>query len=77
MVRTGTYKYNNISSTKRVNHVKTFKNTPNIFKMYAADTLKTCIGTDYIFFTYPQKYTITGEPLAKQINCENTGNILG
>ena len=38
MTRTGTYKYNTTSSTKRVNHVTTFKNTSNMFKIDTADT---------------------------------------
>ena len=48
MARTGKHKYNTRSSTKRVNHVTTFKNTPNMFKMDVIDALKTQIGTDYI-----------------------------
>ena len=43
--RTGTHKYNTRSSTKRANHVTTFKNTPNMFKMDAAEKIKTHIGT--------------------------------
>ena len=34
---TGTHKYNTGSSTKRVNHVTTFKNASNMFKMDAAE----------------------------------------
>ena len=33
--RTGTQKYNIWSITKRVNHVTTFKNAPNMFRMDA------------------------------------------
>ena len=54
MTRTGTHKYNTRSSTKRVKHVTTFKNTPNIFKLDAADTLETHIDTDYIFAQTPK-----------------------
>ena len=32
MARIGTHKYNTRSSTKRVNNVTTFKNTPNMLK---------------------------------------------
>ena len=32
---TGTHKYNTRSSTKRITHVKTLKNAPNMFKMDA------------------------------------------
>ena len=74
---TVTHKYNNISSAKRVNHVTTFKNTPNMFKIDTADILKTHIGTYYIARTYPKKYTITVEPLANHINCETNGEIIG
>ena len=35
--RTGTHKYKTRSSTKRVNHVTTFKNSPNMFKIDAAE----------------------------------------
>ena len=51
--RTATHKYNTRSSTKRVNHVTTFKNAPNMFKMYATE--KTHIGTDYFSGKDPQK----------------------
>ena len=34
---TGTRNYKTRSSTKRVNHVTTFKNAPNMFKMDAAE----------------------------------------
>ena len=33
MAKTGTHKYSTRSSTIRVNHVTTVKNTPNIFKI--------------------------------------------
>ena len=39
MKRNGPYKYNNRSSTKRVNHVKTLKTAPNMFKIDAAEKL--------------------------------------
>ena len=74
MTRTGTHKYNTRSSTKRVKHVTTFKNTPNVFKMDAIDTFKTHIGTDYIARIDPKRDTITVEPLANNINCETTVN---
>ena len=74
MARKGTHKYNKRS---RVNHAKKFKNTPKMFKMNTADTSTIHIYTDYISHTYPPKNTITVEPLAKKINCETTGKILG
>ena len=46
--RTGTHKYNTRSSTKRVNHVTTFKNVPNIFKMGVAGKIKINIDTYYL-----------------------------
>ena len=52
MARKGTHKYNTRS---RVNHVKTFKNTPKMFKMDTTDTSKTHIGTDYIVSTDSKK----------------------
>ena len=77
MARTGTHNYNTRSRTKRVNHMKTFKNIPDVFKMDTADTIKTHIGTYYISHTHLKKYIITVEPLVKHINCETTGKILG
>ena len=74
MARTGKHKYNIRSSTKRVTHVTTFKNTPNMFLMDATDTLKTHIGTDYIAGIDPKKDTITVEPLANNITCETNEN---
>ena len=65
MARTDTHRYNTRSSTKRVNHVTTFKNTPNMYKMNTIDTLRTYIGTYYIARTDPKKYTTTVEPLSK------------
>ena len=76
MARTGTHKYNTRSSTKRVNHMTTFKNTPNMFKMDTVDTLKTNIGTDYIGSTDPPKCTIIEKPLENHINCETTGKLI-
>ena len=43
MARKGKHKYNTRS---RVNHVKTFKNKPKMFKIDTTDTSKTHIGTD-------------------------------
>ena len=43
---TGTHKYKNRSSTKRVVNTTTFKNPPNIFKIDAAEKIKTHIYTD-------------------------------
>ena len=37
MDRNGPNKYNTRSSTKRVNHVTTFKTAPNMFKIDAAE----------------------------------------
>ena len=45
---TGTQKYNTRSITKRVNHVTTFKNAPNMFKMDSAETIIKHKGTDYL-----------------------------
>ena len=70
----GTHKYNTRS---KVNHVTTFKNTPQMFKKYMTDTSTTHIGSDYIAKTYPKKDTITVKPVAHHITCEITGKILG
>ena len=35
--RTSTHKYNTRSSTKRVNHMRTFKNPPNMFQVEATE----------------------------------------
>ena len=42
-----THKYNNRSSTKRVDHATTFKNEPKMFQVEAMEKIKTHIGTDY------------------------------
>ena len=73
MAITVTHKYNTRSITKRVNHVTTFKNTPNMFEMETTDTLKTHIGKYYIARIETKKYAITVEPLANHVNCEITG----
>ena len=44
---TSTYKYNTRSRTKRVNHVKNFRNVPRLFQVEATEIIKTHIGTDY------------------------------
>ena len=44
--RTSTHKYNTRSSTKRVNHVTTFKNAPKMFPVEATEKIKTHIGID-------------------------------
>ena len=67
--------YNTRSSTKRVKHMTTFKNAPNMFKMDAEEKIKRHIGTDY-FARVEQKQT-TVEPIANHINYKTTGNILG
>ena len=72
--RKGTQKYNTRS---KVNHVTTFKNTLQILKKDMADTSTTHIVSDYISKTYPQKYTITAEPVSHHITCETTGKIQG
>ena len=36
----GTHKYNNRSSTKRVNHVTTFKNAPKMFQEDTKEKIK-------------------------------------
>ena len=55
----GKYNYN---SRSRVNHVKTFKNTPKMFKIDMADTEKKQIGSEYISHTDPKIDTITVKP---------------
>ena len=50
-----THKYNIISSTKRVNHVTTFKNETKMFKMDAKYEIKTHIGIYYFSCIYPKK----------------------
>ena len=42
----GPPKYNTRSSTKRFNRVTTFKTSPNMFKIDAAEKITTHIGTD-------------------------------
>ena len=56
---TGPHKYNTRSSTKRVNHVTSFKTAPNMFKMDAAEKITTHIGIDYLSHIDPQKDKIT------------------
>ena len=68
--RKGTHKYNTRS---RVNHVTTFKNTPQIFKKDMKDTSTTHIGSDYIVHADPEKDTITVEPVSHHITCKITG----
>ena len=48
-----------------------------MFKIYMKDTSKTHIGSEYIAKTYPQKYTITVEPVAHHNTCVTTKTILG
>ena len=50
--RKGTHKYNNRS---KLNHVTTFKNTPQIFKRDMIDTSTTHIVSDYIAKNTPKK----------------------
>ena len=69
------HNYNTNSITKRVNHVTTFKNAPNVFKIDRVEKITTHICTDYLVFTDPKKDTITVEPLANHINCKTAGNI--
>ena len=68
--RKGTHKYNTRS---KVNHVTTFKNTPQMFKKNIIDTSTTHIGSDYIYIIEPKRDTITVEPVAHHITCETTG----
>ena len=67
--RKGTHKYNTRSE---VNHVTTFKDTPQMFKNNMTDTSTTHIGSYYISKIDPQKYTITVEPVAEhgQVRCK-------
>ena len=55
----------------------TFKNSPNMLEMDVAEKMKTHIGTDYFVRIYPQKETITVEPIENHIDCKTTGKILG
>ena len=55
--RKGTHKYNTRS---RVNHVRTFKNTPQMFKKDISDTSTTHKGSDYIAKTDTKKYNRSG-----------------
>ena len=48
-----------------------------MFKIEAAEKVKTNIGTYYLAHIYPRKNTITVEPLATHINCKTTGRIPG
>ena len=50
--RKGTHKYNTKS---KVNHVTTFKNTPQMLKKDITDTSTTQIGSYYITKTDPKK----------------------
>ena len=77
MERNGPYKYNTRSSTKRVNHVITFKSTPNMFKTDAEEKITTHKVTYYLTQIDPQKYIIAVETIANHINCGTTGKILG
>ena len=44
-----------------------------MYKMDAAETIKTHIGKYYLAIIDPKKYTITVEPIANHINCETNG----
>ena len=48
MESNGPHKYNTRSSTKRVNHVTTFKTAPNRFKTEAAEKITIHRSTDYL-----------------------------
>ena len=71
------HKYNTRSSTNKVNHVKTFRTAPNIFKVGAAEKMTKHIGKEYLAHIDPRKDRITVEPLANYINFKTTGKILG
>ena len=59
----GTHKYNNRSSTKRVNHVTTFKNAPKMFQEDTKEKIKfTEAQTTLIAQTLNKKQTKT-DPL--------------
>ena len=73
MDRNGPHKYNTGSSTKKVNHVTTFKTVPNMFKMDAAEKMTTHKGTYYLTNIDPRKDTITVEQLSNHINFKTTG----
>ena len=49
--RKGTHKY---STRSKVNHVTTFKNTPQMFKNDMTDKSTTHVGSYYIYKTYPK-----------------------
>ena len=73
MERNGPHKYNTRSSTKRVSHMTTFKTTPNMFKMDAAEKITAHKDTDYLSHIDRKKYTITVEPIANHFNNKTTG----
>ena len=75
--RNGPHKYDTRSSTKRLNHVTTFKTAPNMFKTDAEEKITTHKGTDFLDYTYPPKDTITVEHIANHINYKTTGKTLG
>ena len=77
MERTGIHKYNTRSSTKRVNHVTTFKNAPKIFQEEAKENIRMHMGTDYFSFIYPKGKTATLESMANHSKCKTTGKIFG
>ena len=76
MERKGPHKYNTRSSTKRFNHVITFKTAPNMFKKEAAENITTHKVTDYLARIDPKNYSITVEPIANHIKCETSSKIL-
>ena len=65
------------NTRSKVNHVTTFKNSPQMFKRDMTDTSTTHIGSDYIDKIDSKKDTITVETLAHRVTCETTGKILG
>ena len=72
------YKNIYLEKLKRVlNHVTTFKNTPQMFKKDIKDTSTTHIGSEYISKTPLKKDTIIVEPVSHHITYETTRKILG
>ena len=72
MGKNSTHNYKTRSITKGVNRVTTFKNAPNMFKMDAAEKIRTRLGTDYLSCIDLKKDTITVEPISNHIKCKTT-----
>ena len=69
---TGAHKYTIQSRTQVINHVTTFKNVPTLFPMEPSTNTKLHRGSDYYVCIYLSKNSITVEPTASHIHCNNT-----